>query len=96
MACGHPLHVVLLMASIVALQAVFMYLPGPGIDPSLFFDDDGRVYYTGNRVPPTGQTHAKHMEIWLQELDVYEEKLIGGIASVYCFPGTHYSSSNVK
>ncbi|KMK74397.1 glycoside hydrolase family 43 protein [Alkalihalobacillus pseudalcaliphilus] len=49
----------------------------PGIDPSLFFDDDGRVYYTGNRVPPTGQTHAKHMEIWLQELDVYEEKLIG-------------------
>ncbi|KMK74400.1 YesL family protein [Alkalihalobacillus pseudalcaliphilus] len=28
MACGHPLHVVLLMASIVALQAVFMYLPG--------------------------------------------------------------------
>lgn len=27
----------------------------PGIDPSLFFDDDGRVYYTGNRVPLQGK-----------------------------------------
>jgi len=24
-----------------------LWLPFPGIDPSLFFDDDGRVYYTG-------------------------------------------------
>jgi len=23
----------------------------PGIDPSLFFDDNGKVYYTGNRTP---------------------------------------------
>lgn len=49
----------------------------PGIDPSLFFDDDGRVYYTGNRVPPTGQTHAKHMEIWLQEIEPITGRLLG-------------------
>ena len=24
----------------------------PGIDPSLFFDDDGKVWYTGSHVPP--------------------------------------------
>src|SRR5690606_8901802 len=42
----------------------------PGIDPSLLFDNDGKVYYTGNRIPPEGQTHAKNMDIWLQELDV--------------------------
>lgn len=55
----------------------------PGIDPSLFFDDDNRVYYTGNRVPPTGQTHAKHMEIWLQELDVNKGTLIGDPVGIW-------------
>ncbi|MEI7026156.1 glycoside hydrolase family 43 protein [Paenibacillus sp. y28] len=49
----------------------------PGIDPSLFFDDDGRVYYTGNRVPPSGQQYPKHMEIWMQELDLETKQLIG-------------------
>lgn len=49
----------------------------PGIDPSLFFDDDGRVYYTGNRQPPEGQKHLKHMEIYLQELDLEKKQLIG-------------------
>jgi beta-xylosidase len=27
----------------------------PGIDPSLLFDDDRRVWYTGNRIPPQGE-----------------------------------------
>lgn len=49
----------------------------PGIDPSLFFDDDGKVYYTGNRQPPGGQRYPKHMEIWLQELDLETKKLTG-------------------
>ena len=26
-----------------------------GIDPSLFFDDDGKVYYTGTRPAPEGE-----------------------------------------
>ncbi|MBD1379403.1 glycoside hydrolase family 43 protein [Metabacillus arenae] len=49
----------------------------PGIDPSLFFDDDGKVYYTGNRMPPAGQNYPKHMEIWLQELDIETKQLTG-------------------
>ncbi|WP_066195761.1 MULTISPECIES: glycoside hydrolase family 43 protein [Gracilibacillus] len=49
----------------------------PGIDPSLLFDDDGKVYYTGNRKPPSGQRYKKHNEIWLQELDLETGKLIG-------------------
>lgn len=32
----------------------------PGIDPSLLFDDDGKVYYTGNRKPPSGPKYKKN------------------------------------
>ena len=49
----------------------------PGIDPSLFFDDNGKAYYTGNRVPQAGQQYPKHMEIWLQELDLEKMQLVG-------------------
>jgi xylan 1,4-beta-xylosidase len=55
----------------------------PGIDPSLLFDDDGKVYYTGNRVPPEGQIHAKNMDIWISELDVATGKLIGEKKSLW-------------
>jgi xylan 1,4-beta-xylosidase len=48
----------------------------PGIDPSLFFDDDGRVWYVGNRVPAHSQ-YRGHREIWLQELDLENMCLIG-------------------
>lgn len=49
----------------------------PGIDPSLLFDDDGRVWYTGNRVPPAGEDYPGHREIWLQELDLDAMQLTG-------------------
>ncbi|SER28870.1 alpha-N-arabinofuranosidase [Gracilibacillus ureilyticus] len=49
----------------------------PGIDPSLLFDDDGKVYYTGNRKPPEGPKYKKHNEIWLQELDLEKKQLVG-------------------
>ncbi|CAG9620948.1 glycoside hydrolase family 43 protein [Sutcliffiella rhizosphaerae] len=55
----------------------------PGIDPSLFFDDDGRVYYTGNRAPASGQQYQKHMEIWLQELDLKTKALVGPSYSLW-------------
>lgn len=55
----------------------------PGIDPSLFFDDDGKVYYTGNRVPPEGQDYPKHMDIWLQEMDLGSGKLVGPKHSIW-------------
>jgi xylan 1,4-beta-xylosidase len=49
----------------------------PGIDPSLFFDDDGRAWYTGNRIPPAGERYHGHREIWLQELDLKKMQLKG-------------------
>ncbi len=48
----------------------------PGIDPSLFFDDDGRVWYVGNHVPPDPEFPGQ-AEIWLQEVDIEAMALIG-------------------
>ncbi|MDK8192700.1 glycoside hydrolase family 43 protein [Paenibacillus sp. UMB7766-LJ446] len=55
----------------------------PGIDPSIFFDDDGRCYMMANRLPPDGQQYPKHMEIWMQELDVTKGCLIGSKFSLW-------------
>jgi xylan 1,4-beta-xylosidase len=49
----------------------------PGIDSSFFFDDDGRAYVMANRRPPGGQQYPKHMEIWLQEIDLTTGRLLG-------------------
>ena len=48
----------------------------PGIDPDLFFDDDGRVWYVGNHMPENPSFDGEG-EIWLQELDLNEYSLIG-------------------
>ncbi len=55
----------------------------PGIDPSFFFDDDGTCYFTANRQPPSGQQYPKHMEIWLQEVDLEHGKLVGDRYSLW-------------
>ena len=49
----------------------------PGIDPSLFFDDDGKCYYTGTRPNPLGVRYNGDWEVWLQELDLHTMQLIG-------------------
>ena len=49
----------------------------PGIDPSLFFDDDGRIWFTANRKPPCGERYPGHREIWLQEFDLRSKRLTG-------------------
>ena len=48
----------------------------PGIDPDIFFDDDGRVWYVGNHGPPDPE-FAGQGEIWLQELDLDNWQLVG-------------------
>lgn len=53
------------------------YLDAPGIDPSLYFDDDGKVYYHGTRPVPEGEKYFGNWEAWLQELDLDTNKLIG-------------------
>ncbi|MBC7653354.1 MAG: glycoside hydrolase family 43 protein [Oligoflexus sp.] len=51
----------------------------PGIDPSLFFDDNGKVYYTGNRTPADKPTGSKYRQIWIQELDTIKKQLVGEV-----------------
>lgn len=49
----------------------------PGIDPSLFFDDNGKCYYIGTRENPEGAKYNGDWEVWLQELDLETMQLIG-------------------
>jgi xylan 1,4-beta-xylosidase len=48
----------------------------PGFDPSLFFDHDGRAWYTGCRLAVEGY-YEGHTEIWLQEFDLPAMRLFG-------------------
>ena len=48
----------------------------PGIDPDIFFDDNGRVWYTGNH-QPSDPTFDGETEIWMQELDPNSFQLKG-------------------
>jgi len=49
----------------------------PGIDPDLFFDDDGKVWYVGTHSvePPSFPGEG---EIWCQEIDLTGWRLVGG------------------
>jgi xylan 1,4-beta-xylosidase len=55
----------------------------PGIDPSLFFDDDGKAYWMGHRIPLEGEAYPKHREIWVQELDLETRRLVGPSYSLW-------------
>src|SRR6056300_1199745 len=48
----------------------------PGIDPDLFFDDDGSVWYVGNHAP-SDPAFPGEGEIWIQRLDTSEWQLVG-------------------
>ncbi|MBD8871333.1 glycoside hydrolase family 43 protein [Rhodanobacter sp. DHB23] len=41
-----------------------------GIDPSLFFDDDGKAYVVYNDVPAEGSRYPGHRAIWIQPFDI--------------------------
>lgn len=55
----------------------------PGIDPSLFFDDDDRCYYVGTRPNPEGVRYNGDWEIWVQELDLDTMKLVGPSMAIW-------------
>jgi alpha-N-arabinofuranosidase len=49
-----------------------------GIDPSFFFDDDGRTYIVNNGPPPDGRSlYNGHRAIWIQEFDLKKQRLVG-------------------
>ena len=48
-----------------------------GIDPSFFFDDDGKAYVLNNG-PPVGEPlYNGHRAIWIQQYDFAARKLVG-------------------
>lgn len=53
-----------------------VWLAGEGIDPSLFFDDDGRVWFHATRPAHLPQWDGQ-TEVWLRELDLHTLELIG-------------------
>ncbi len=72
----------------------------PGIDPDLFFDDDGKVYFVGTH--DVGNPNKDGIgEIWVQELDLENWKLTGERHSVWrgacggcCVEGPHLYKEN--
>lgn len=48
-----------------------------GIDPSFFFDDDGRVYIVNNDAPEGPALYEGHRAIWVREFDTETDKTIG-------------------
>jgi alpha-N-arabinofuranosidase len=54
-----------------------IWLGFDGIDPSIFFDDDGKAYVVNNGPPIGTPLYSGHRAIWIQELDVATKKLIG-------------------
>ncbi len=55
-----------------------IYLPEVGgIDPSFFFDDNGKAYILNNDEPFGGSTYEGHRAIRIREFDVENDKVIG-------------------
>jgi len=54
-----------------------VWLGSHGIDPSLFWDDDGRCYYTGHGFRGAKRQWEAEEGVWIQELDVKQGKLVG-------------------
>lgn len=48
-----------------------------GIDPSLFFDDDGRAYIINNDAPIGEPLYDGHRALWVQEFDAEKLELVG-------------------
>ena len=48
-----------------------------GIDPSIFFDDDGKAYVINNDEPTGGATYQGHRAIWIREFDLATKKVKG-------------------
>lgn len=49
-----------------------------GIDPSFFFDEDGKAYVINNGPPPGNKAfYDGHRAIWIQQFDIDAQKLVG-------------------
>lgn len=63
-----------------------------GIDPSLFFDEDGKCYYCGTHPNPDGCKYDGDWYIYIQELNVETFELVGEAKNVWngAMKGVHW------
>ena len=54
-----------------------VWLGFPGIDPSLFFDDNGTAWMVNNDIPQGKMLYDGHRAIWMQQFDIATQKMIG-------------------
>ena len=54
-----------------------VWLGSHGIDPSLFWDDNGKCYYTGHGFIGKERQWPNEEGAWIQELDLDQKKLVG-------------------
>jgi xylan 1,4-beta-xylosidase len=66
-----------------------------GIDPDLFFDDDGRVYIAHNGEPDGPALYDGHRAIWLWEYDLETRKVIAGSGKVIVNGGVDLSKNPI-
>jgi xylan 1,4-beta-xylosidase len=66
-----------------------------GIDPDLFFDDDGRVYIAHNDAPLGEPLYNGHRAIWLWEYDVKNQKVIKNSGRVIVNGGVDISKKPI-
>jgi alpha-N-arabinofuranosidase len=48
-----------------------------GIDPSLFFDDDGRAWLVNNRAPDGTPLYDGHRALWIEQFDPVKLRMMG-------------------
>jgi len=66
-----------------------------GIDPSLFQDTDGKVYFSANGRNPDSSAESKLRHIWTQEIDLKNYKFIGE-KKIILVEGALHGASNAE
>lgn len=72
-----------------------VYLKGMGgIDPSFFFDKDGKGYIVHNDAPDGGPRYEGERSIWIRQFDVKGDSLVGAAKEILR-SGTHVQKNPI-
>lgn len=66
-----------------------------GIDPDIFFDDDGRVYIAHNGEPEGEALYEGHRAIWLWEYDLVQKQIVKDSGRVIVNGGVDLSAEPI-
>lgn len=66
-----------------------------GIDPDIFFDDDGKIYISHNDGPEGEPLYEGHRAIWLWEYDANQQKVVPGSRKLLVNGGTDLAKKPV-